>query len=437
MSEALHQDKPSAYGGLVLRISLPGEMSAIKDSICRNVQFSKHVSSRDIKPRERDLCLFRSDSIQDSIWLCRLSTRGATGESRLIFNDPVLLGDILDNPPPPLKEELELAFAKGQSRLSPEIWKSLLDWIFLQTPELQPQLEELERMRLETAQVIEDFRERIIAEQWDATGVSMEFGGFSRSKYLPPLKREILQRGEAFVLNVGTARTLEEDILHHEIRNMPGWELFKECKGGVVRMRRSGRRHEPDHELTIINANRKPLEECLGVDLILHNSAFGSCTLVQYKRLTKSGTTWSFNLKDEQLCKQLDSIKLFKTAHCKAESANLPHEYRLGTEAFFVKFVRDEISDSQSTSLFEGWYMPVEYLELLKACKLESGVGGGIYVSENNAQRWFSNSDFAPLVASGWIGTHTKTTGLINRMINASLEGSRSLVFALARRIDE
>jgi len=63
---------------------------------------------------------------------------------------------------------------------------------------------------------------------------------------------------------------------------------------------------------TVINANKKSLEICLGVDLIFHHSAFDSCVLVQYKRLKKFGTSWGFDLNDEQLCKQLAAIEEIK-----------------------------------------------------------------------------------------------------------------------------
>jgi hypothetical protein len=155
---------------------------------------------------------------------------------------------------------------------------------------------------------------------------------------------------------------------------------------------------------------------------------------VQYKRLKKFGMTWGFDLNDQQLCKQLAAIEEIKQKWKIGTELNEAHEYRIGKESFFVKFIQDEVSDAQSKSLFSGWYVPVEYLQLLKKKEARNGDRGGSRLTEENVQRWFSNSDFAPLVSSGWIGTCGAVTKFINEMVNASLEGNRALVFAIAER---
>lgn len=433
-----HEAQPD-YGGLALYVALEGEAESILESIKQRARFSFSFSTRDTKPLDSELCIvcFKPNLLH-SVWLGRFSAETPTGRKRLTFDNHVLLGNLEiseSNAPPNVESPLEYAFMLGgESRLSPIDWREVINWIKNKRPQAASRLDELDALRVEASRPIQESGQKIIAEQWEATGAAMDFSGFPRAKYLPPLDKNILSRGKPFVLNFEGARTLEEDIIPYEMRNVHGWEMLKECKGGIVKLTREGRKGERPHELTVINANKKSLEICLGVDLIFYHSAFDSCILVQYKRLKKFGVTWGFDLNDEQLCKQLAAIEEIKKKWADETSCEEPHEYRMGGETFFVKFVQDEVSDAQSKSLFAGWYVPVDYLRLLKRTQATKGTLGGCRLTSDNVQRWFNNTDFAPLVSSAWIGTRGKATRDINEMVNASLEGNRALVFAIAGR---
>ena len=427
----------AAYGGLALNVA-ESVAASIRQRIDQKGSFSFSFSRRDTKPLDSELCIVSFDwGVMDSIWLGRFSAETPTGRRRLTFDNYVSLTDLPTSEsgvPDNVESPLDLIFGIGEGKLAPQDWRNVINWIKTKRPEIASRIDELEALRLEASRPIEESGQRIVAEQWEATGAAMDFSGFARAQYLPPLDNKILNRGKPFVLNFDGARTLEEDVIPHEMRNVCGWEWLTDCKGGIVKLTRKGRKGEPAHELTVINTNKKSLEICLGVDLIFHQSAFDSCILVQYKRLKKSGMDWWFDLNEEQICKQLAAIEKIKQKwKIEAEMPEL-HEYRIGNECFFVKFIQDEVSDAQSKSLFSGWYVPVEYLQLLKKKETGNGDRGGCRLTEQNVQRWFSNSDFAPLVSSGWIGTCGKATRSINEMVNASLEGNRALVFAVAER---
>ncbi|MFN0066762.1 MAG: hypothetical protein ACKVYV_03910 [Limisphaerales bacterium] len=219
------------------------------------------------------------------------------------------------------------------------------------------------------------------------------------------------------------------------MQNIPGWSLLKHCGGGVIQFERQATKDQSLHRLTVINAHQRPLEECLGVDLILHQSAYSSCTLIQYKRLKRYDDGWGFDLNDRQLEKQLESISHFKNSRNTHEVPSQIYDYRLGIESFFIKFCQNEVSDPHSKSLFKGWYVPASYLDLLKSDPSSMGPSGGRRLTEANVERWFSNTEFFPLISSGWIGTCGDATRIIHDMINASLSGNRALVFALSKAV--
>jgi hypothetical protein len=426
------------YGGISLSITLPGESQEIRDKIADRKQFTHGVSNRDLKPKGNELCLLAfNETHLDSLWLARFSLSAKTESARRrgSFVEHVSLGALdVRQCPLEIRATVQDALQRRESRLLPEVWKTLLGWIRSQRPESADDIQILELLQVMPSEPIYDPLEQLIAEQWDATGAAMEFAGFDRKQILPTLSQHALNTRKSFVLNFAEAKTFEEDILPVEMRNVPGWELFQECQGGIVQLRRKATKGQPDHELTVINANKKPLEECLGVDLIFHQTTFNACVLIQYKRLTRQGVEWYFDLNDEQFSKQLVAIKEFKQRKMLSGSPAAASDYRISVESFFFKFCKEQISNDESKTLFEGWYVPVEHLELIRASKASLGGHGGRRLTEQSAGRWFSNTDFAPLLSSGWIGTHGETTALLGQMIQASIEGKRALVFALAGR---
>ena len=436
MPEGSHEEIP--YGALVWWVTQEGQTASLRKSIAERGRFSTSFSSRDVTLLDNEICILAFDfNTLDSIWLGRASNENQTGRRRFIFQKQVALDGLkwVDcDLPDAVREDLELSLGANESRLNPPTWSALVNAIRAKRPTIAKDLDTLNELRKQYSRRVRNSDQRIIAEQWDAMGAAMDFAGFSRDQFLPPLGESVLNRGGPFVLNMESARTLEDDIIAYEMRHFPGWTAPKELRGGIVKLHRRGRRGEPDHELTLINANRKGLEKSLGVDLIFHNGAFNSCVFVQYKRLEQIGITWSFDLNDAQFQKQLEAIRTFKKVHYGEPRFTVPHEYRIGAESFFVKFVQDAIADPQSKSLFVGWYVPIEYIEMLRSSDLTTGRFGGKRISEASVQRWFSNTDFAPLVSAGWVGTTGKTSALINKMVNASLEGDRSLVIALAEQ---
>ena len=318
MTDYSQSESLPEYGGLLLRITLPGEASEINQNISEDGRFTRSLSNRDVSPRGNELCLLALDeNTLHSLWLGRFASNAKNESARCrgTFSNHLPLDSLSfeeQDTPSQIREALQKALAAGESRFEPLPWQAILAWIRKRRPQTTQGLAQLEELRLEPSTAAASTIEHTIAEQWDATGSAMDFGGFPRKEFLPPLNRDILSRGKPFVLSLNGAKTLEEDIVAHEMRNVPGWQSLIDCGGGIVKLRRPSTRGEPDHELTIINAHAKPLEHCLGVDLIFHQSAFNSCVLVQYKRLKRHGLTWAFDLNDPQLCKQLAAIKAFK-----------------------------------------------------------------------------------------------------------------------------
>ena len=127
-----------------------------------------------------------------------IQRRNPNWPRRLTFDKHVLLENLRlpESDVPEVENPIQLVFAIGEGRLTPNEWKELIDWIKAKKPELASHLDELDALRLEDSRPIQESGQRIIAEQWEATGAAMDFPRFERADFLPPLEKKILKRGK-------------------------------------------------------------------------------------------------------------------------------------------------------------------------------------------------------------------------------------------------
>jgi hypothetical protein len=133
-----------------------------------------------------------------------------------------------------------------------------------------------------------------------------------------------------------------------------------------------------DTTLTVILANKLPLERQLGVDLVYVNETLKSVVLVQYKMFT--GTDGEDGYRpDEQLTEEIARMdaaaaKLSAVGH--DESCD---GYRLGTDPFFLKFCSKLLSHD-AIGHVPGIYVPVSYWKRLVKTQKARGKRGGTVV---------------------------------------------------------
>ena len=140
-------------------------------------------------------------------------------------------------------------------------------------------------------------------------------------------------------------RVLEDAAIEHDARWMPGWKLADSDLTGRATFTRR------EEQLDVFTANKRPLEELFGVDLIYLNKACGALVMVQYKILEPEGRArrpvvdelfgddevdeqeWTVRINDQF------TDELSRMRRCDRDLApNGP--YRLNSGAFFFKLVR-------------------------------------------------------------------------------------------------
>lgn len=185
-----------------------------------------------------------------------------------------------------------------------------------------------------------------------------------------------------------------------------------------------------DTNLTIILANKLPLERQLGTDLIYVNETLKSVVFVQYKMFSgvdgEGGYRPDAQL-DEEIAR-MDSASATLGAVAVDESCD---GYRFGADPFFLKFCSKLLSHDAKGHV-PGIYVPLSYWKrLVKTPAAKGKKGGTIVYAETFGRRHFTPTHFIDMVGRGWVGTSALQTDVLAPYLRAALQGKKGVVLAV------
>jgi hypothetical protein len=107
-------------------------------------------------------------------------------------------------------------------------------------------------------------------------------------------------------------------------------------------------------------ANRPPLEEQTGADLIYYNEAYRAFVLVQYKALEKCTQELEFRwAHGDQFSDEIARMDEFLEALEKSEPDGDPDGFRLNSNPLFLKFCSRIVFNPDGRGMFPGMYLPL------------------------------------------------------------------------------
>lgn len=256
--------------------------------------------------------------------------------------------------------------------------------------------------------------EDIFALQEDALHMALK--AFGLSAHDPAVELRVAHGRETAL---GRVEIMEDSVIEHDARYIPGYDLVQSDLTGRAVFQRG------DQWLEVYTANRRPLEEVFGVDLIYLNATRQNIVMLQYKMLERLDSDWIYR-PDAELDKELSRMRKF--------TAGRPpglHEYRLNAGIFYLKFVKRDgrIKDG-------GIIIPIDHFERILTDPACRGPRGGLRVSyESLSGRYLRQDAFLDLIRSGYIGAYAATTADLTTLIKAVLERGRAVVAAIQRCI--
>ena len=395
--------------------------------------FTDDASTRDFHITKPSLCLLSFDGENiDAATIATPCGKVVTLKQRIRFRPIVRLQRVaLDE----IRRRLDRAYRRHFKIESGEIPSPTWDQIWSALKELTYSVDELGALERERDSLVSPLQ----SSGYDI--LSMEKDAIALAADIFDTPRDFLRHWEPpdsgvapFLQGLEHAVVREDQMVIHDSHcAFPGWIPMPETQIGAIEFYRG------DSKLTVMNFNRTPVENTLGVDLLYYHHKYRAYVLVQYKRMT--GHPYEYR-PDGSYESELARMREFAEALGAHSMPNAtPHDYRLHPGAFYWKLCPKTLLSPMSTDLIRGIYLPLDYWATLIDTGHACGPQGGVCVNYNNVVRHINNTLFVQLVQDGWIGSRLQDTDSLTQVLNAvlsgAMEGGNSLVVAISEQTSD
>lgn len=271
----------------------------------------------------------------------------------------------------------------------------------------------------------------IVRQEHDAVEMALRIAGMiPRKSY----RWSPTQQGEksiaSFFSGLKPERSGEDDVVRWDADKIPGFSLVKkELFGHYILKNGSSTLHT-------FHANKTPLENTLGVDLIYFNESHKNFVFVQYKMAEPQGKTHIFRFPDEQLTEEIKRMDNLLSALDSGTpddvSSPVATGFRMLGDPFFLKFCPKDMFLPDQNEQVRGMVIPVSLWKLIEndSSGRFVGPGGGRLLSFENCPRYLDNTRFIALVQEGWFGTEEVSSTFLEQVISEIINTKRSLILA-------
>lgn len=352
--------------------------------------------------------------------LVRLNMRSVQPLSR-----PLAFEELIQHVPKKVRPHLARALSRG-GKLPPKTLGAVVDALTRLDPALSARLARFSDQRaLAVASLASRERENL-AVQKESLAIALEIAGLDREELLT------WNPGAAprsFLEGLPSARVREDAMLLADFSTVPGFRTITETTHYAAKTFQN--EHNPNVRLTVIMANRLPLEQQTGADLIYYNETYRCFVMVQYKAMEKGDNGPEFRWQDgDQLAQEIGRMDSILVELEKVQPDNAPESFRFSSNPFFLKFCPRIIFDPDDKGLFKGIYLPLALWKGLCSAEKLKGPQGGNLLTYQNAGRYLTNSEFVMLVAKSWVGTTVNQSAVLEQLIRSVLATGRTVILA-------
>jgi hypothetical protein len=268
-----------------------------------------------------------------------------------------------------------------------------------------------------------------LAEQKEAVLTAMNIAGIDRENAQGWDYNET-KKPSSFLDGIANVRLREDSMIINDLVNIPGFDLIKSTKYSSSIFENDKTR------LTVLLANRLPLEELMGTDLIYFNEDFKCFVMVQYKVMEKENETFVFRLPNLQFSDEIIRMESILNSLKSTSENGFVGDYRINENPFFIKICPRLEFEPDNVGLSSGMYVPLDYIKILQNEKSIEGERGGKAITFKNIERYFDNTAFKTIIEGGWIGTNQNQSTLIEKIIRDILEHGKTAVLAVKQKIE-
>jgi hypothetical protein len=355
--------------------------------------------------------------------------RSATEERRLNITNAIpinpsvsvsLLADCI----PDRLRHWALPRLHGGGLLSPKTFVALVDTLIELAPSSSLILRRFSQERAERIGRLSRQSRNALAFQKLAVSTAITMAGLSRDS-LQEWEPSQESKPVSFLDGLPQARLREDAMVINDLNNLPGYDLIEKLPYPAAVF------EDEKTRLTIILANKLPLEEQTGTDLIYFNETFRSFVMVQYKAMEKENDENVFRLPNKQLTIEIERMNTLRNELMKCQQDTEKEGYRLNDNPFYLKLCPRIVFNPDDTSLIHGMYIPLDYWNILDKDDSIKGPRGGKVISYKNVGRHFDNTEFVTLVKKAWIGTTSNQASVLKSLIRSTIQIGQAVAIGI------
>jgi hypothetical protein len=268
-----------------------------------------------------------------------------------------------------------------------------------------------------------------LAEQKETVTTALELAGIDADQVLSWSPAD---SAPSFFLEGMPQATLREDAtLVSDFSTVPGFEAIRHYPF-AMRVFESASAAYPRTVLKVIMANRLPLEQQTGADLVYFNQTFRSFVMVQYKSMEEGNKGPEFRWQEhDQLHDEITRMDALLELLRNLPEDRTPASFRLLTNPFFLKLCPRLVFNPDDKGLSKGMYLPLDYWKSLSIHPATEGPRGGRLITYENVGRRLTNSQFVALVGSAWIGTTVPQSVVLEKVVESVVETGKTVTLAV------
>ncbi|MDX2287249.1 MAG: hypothetical protein NW217_00290 [Hyphomicrobiaceae bacterium] len=341
--------------------------------------------------------------------------------------DPIPFDALISGFTPRLRSHLRRIASSG-GLLPPKTLGAFVDQVLAMDASIRPRLARYSERRKSAIARYRPRERENLALQKDALGLALDLCGLARDDLLE--WEPVEDQKQSFLDGLPTAVVREDVMLLSDYSRIPGFLALREATHAGYKVFENER--DASVRMTVIMANRLPLEQQTGADLIYFNEAYRSFAMVQYKAMEKGTDQHEFRwTTGDQFCEEIARMEAI-VAQLKAipPSAD-PDGFRFSDNPFFLKFCPRVVFNPDDAGLFKGIYLPLDLLKRGETAGRFKGVRGGNVITYENVGRRINNTDFVALIANSWVGTSVEQSAILEALIRNVLTAGKTITMAI------
>jgi len=356
-----------------------------------------------------------------------------TGLARLNMRElkplarPIGFGEIQSGVPNRLQTHLRRVLTDG-GILPPRTLWAFVDRIVELDATVGGRLARYSELRREAWRRFGSRAKEHLAFQKETLGLALEISGISRDELLE--WRPVDGSRQSFLDGLPGVQVREDAMLLADFSTVPGFGTIDEVTHYGSKVFQNA--EKPPVRLTVIMANRLPLEQQTGADLIYFNETYRSFVMVQYKAMEKGSDQPEFRWRaDGQFVQEIERMDALLAELNGIQSGSDPDGYRFSENPFFLKFCPRVVFNPDDKGLFKGIYLPLDLWKRSNAAGRLKGAKGGSLLTFQNVGRRINNSEFVGLVSGSWVGTSIEQSAILGQLMRDVLASGKTVTFAI------